>query len=146
MPIRPEFRHFYGHHWRTNIRPRILDRAGRRCELCRAPDRQVVIRYDELPGWWFDIKSGDAFRPDGSLAATVRGSEMPDTYRLVKIVITVAHLNHVAGDDRDENLKAMCQWCHLNYDKEHHHETRAHRKDSARPLLAAIELASELVQ
>lgn len=46
-----------------------------------------------------------------------------------------AHLNHVSGDDRDENLKALCQWCHLQYDKLQHHETRATRKDSARPLL-----------
>lgn len=54
----------------------------------------------------------------------------------IKVVLGVAHLNHTPGDDRDENLKALCQWCHLNYDKIHHRETRAARKDKARPLLA----------
>jgi len=44
----------------------------------------------------------------------------------------------VPGDDRDENLKAYCQWCHLNYDREHHRATRAARKDAARPLLAEV--------
>ncbi len=59
----------------------------------------------------------------------------PINRRQVLIVLTVAHLNHVAGDDRDENLLALCQWCHLNYDKLHHKETRSARKDAARPLL-----------
>ncbi len=59
-----------------------------------------------------------------------------ESTRWVRIVLTVAHLNHQAGDDRDENLKALCQWCHLNFDKVHHAETRATRKDAARPLLS----------
>lgn len=33
-----------------------------------------------------------------------------------KIVLTVAHLNHDGMDCRDENLRAMCQRCHLRYD------------------------------
>lgn len=36
------------------------------------------------------------------------------------IVLTVAHLNHIEMDVRDENLKAMCQRCHLRYDIAHH--------------------------
>lgn len=36
------------------------------------------------------------------------------------IVLTVAHMNHVEMDCRDENLKAMCQRCHLRYDQELH--------------------------
>jgi HNH endonuclease len=56
--------------------------------------------------------------------------------RVIEVVLTVAHLNHVAGDDRDENLAALCQYCHLMHDAEQHRESRATRKDSARPLLA----------
>jgi hypothetical protein len=29
--------------------------------------------------------------------------------RTVLIVLAVAHLNHTPGDDRDENLAALCQ-------------------------------------
>jgi hypothetical protein len=36
------------------------------------------------------------------------------------IVLTVAHLNHTGMDCRDENLKAMCQRCHLRYDHDLH--------------------------
>ena len=32
------------------------------------------------------------------------------------IVLTVAHLSLPESDCRDENLKAMCQRCHLRYD------------------------------
>lgn len=42
-----------------------------------------------------------------------------------KVVLTVAHLNHTPEDCRDENLRAMCNGCHLHYDKDHHAETRA---------------------
>jgi len=36
------------------------------------------------------------------------------------VVLTVAHLNHKPDDCRDENLKAMCNRCHLRYDVPHH--------------------------
>jgi hypothetical protein len=41
------------------------------------------------------------------------------------VILTVAHLNHTPEDCRDENLKAMCQGCHLHYDREHHAQTAA---------------------
>lgn len=48
------------------------------------------------------------------------------------VVLTVAHLNHTPEDCRPENLKAMCQRCHLRYDHDHHQrnarETRRSRK------------------
>ena len=34
VPIAPEYKHLYGHAWRTKIRPKILARAGYRCERC----------------------------------------------------------------------------------------------------------------
>lgn len=37
-----------------------------------------------------------------------------------KIVLTVAHLHPPESDCRDENLKAMCQRCHLRYDHDLH--------------------------
>lgn len=49
--------------------------------------------------------------------------------RLVKVVLTVAHLwqgpcaEHAAADIKcgdESHLKAMCQGCHLMYDLEHH--------------------------
>ena len=43
-------------------------------------------------------------------------------------MLTVAHLDHQPENCDDANLKAMCQRCHLAYDREHHAETRRSRK------------------
>ena len=51
------------------------------------------------------------------------------------VVLTVAHLNHDGMDCRPENLKAMCQRCHLRYDHDLHQQharmTRRGRKAHA---------------
>jgi hypothetical protein len=112
MPIKPEFRHFYGREWRLEIVPQILRRAKNQCEECGVLNGIRVWRDGQF---W-------------SLRRFKAGHR-------VRIVLTVAHLNHVPGDNRSENLKALCQWCHLNHDKEHHAESRATRKDADRPLL-----------
>jgi hypothetical protein len=42
-----------------------------------------------------------------------------------KIILTVAHLDHNPQNCAGENLKAMCQRCHLRYDVEHHKKNSA---------------------
>ena len=64
------------------------------------------------------------------------------TRPFIRVVLTVAHLNHMAGDDRDENLKALCQRDHLALDKNQHAESRASRKDLSRPILEALTSAN----
>jgi hypothetical protein len=36
-----------------------------------------------------------------------------------RVVLTVAHLDHVPENCALKNLKAWCQRCHLNYDRKH---------------------------
>lgn len=136
MPIRAELRHHYGREWRTVTRPRILARAGDKCEQCGVPNHTEVLR---VGGWWLEPLRSERVEQrwrDERGARHQNAIAAPHgPARVIRVILTVAHLNHVAGDDRDENLKALCQWCHLNYDLGHHHETRAARKDAARPLL-----------
>lgn len=47
------------------------------------------------------------------------------------VVLTVAHLNHIPEDCADDNLKAMCQGCHLHYDREHHAATAVATRSAA---------------
>lgn len=47
-----------------------------------------------------------------------QGQPNPVTGRTV--ILTVAHLNHTPTDCRPENLRAMCQRCHLSYDRPRH--------------------------
>lgn len=133
MPIRKEFRKFYqGPAWQAT-RARILARAGNKCEECGAPDKTLVARIAELPGWWFTM-DGHAYDETGAHRGVFRGSEMPEP-TFVKIKIGIAHLDHNPENGADENLKALCARCHLIHDQDKHRDTRSIRKDAARPLL-----------
>jgi 5-methylcytosine-specific restriction endonuclease McrA len=55
----------------------------------------------------------------GPRRCTERNGE-PAQWARGKVMLTVAHLNHTPEDCRPENLKAMCQRCHLRYDRDLH--------------------------
>lgn len=48
-----------------------------------------------------------------------------------RVVLTTAHLNHTPEDCSDDNLRAMCQGCHLHYDRDHHAATARQTKAAA---------------
>ena len=105
-PIRPEMRDRYPVNWKAISRRIRFDRADGRCE-CMGEcglhrDNPGPRRCDEWHG-----------RP----AKWARGD----------IVLTVAHLDHDPTNCKDDNLRALCQRCHLRYDREHHAETRARK-------------------
>lgn len=47
-----------------------------------------------------------------------------NTKRMVRVVLTIAHLDHTPENCAPSNLRALCQRCHLRYDAEHHKQTR----------------------
>jgi len=51
--------------------------------------------------------------------------------RAIRVVLTVAHLNHNPKDSRPSNLVAMCQRCHLHYDRELHRWSRTRTAEKA---------------
>ncbi len=103
MPIRPENKHRYPDDWKE-ISLRIKERAGWQCECLGECGRGTHPK--RCPN-------------KHSQPAYGTGS---------KVVLTTAHLNHTPEDCDDDNLKAMCQGCHLHYDKDHHAETRKKTK------------------
>jgi hypothetical protein len=158
LPIRKELRRFYGREWQKVIRPRILSRAGGRfkrdgtylggasCECCGRPDRTSVftVRKRNAAGapvmFWLPVEGGEKWRDHFGLPIDVfKVKGFPPK---VYVMLQVGHLNHTPGDDRQENLKAWCGWCHLHFDASHHHETRAIRKDLERPLLRELQFPS----
>jgi len=54
------------------------------------------------------------------------GSRHPDTG--ARVALTVAHLDHTPEHNAPGNLRAMCQRCHLAYDRGQHARTRRARK------------------
>lgn len=106
MPIRPENAKRYPSNWR-DISLAIKDRAGWRCEC-----------------------EGECGRGthDGR-CPNLHGEPAYGTGS--KVILTTAHLDHTPENCDPLNLKAMCQGCHLHYDRDHHAETRAATKRAA---------------
>jgi hypothetical protein len=93
----------------------IRDRAGARCE-CSGEC-----------GYKAGHQAGGI---DAGRCLSCQGEPNPVTRRTV--ILTVAHLNHTPADCRPENLRAMCQRCHLNYDRAHHIANARRRRRAAR--------------
>ncbi len=116
MPIRPENKKRYPDNWKE-ISARIrFDRAQSRCECLGECGRGT---HD---GRCSNFHGGAAYGT---------GS---------KVVLTTAHLDHTPENCADDNLKAMCQGCHLHYDREHHAQSRIENKerDSGQMRLAGL--------
>lgn len=149
MPIRPEMRHLYPppREWRA-IRARILARAGDACECrgecghehddggsvdgvkrgarCGAPNRERVSRfaYDTPAGDWVDTWDTDLGAPDDFAAAV---AVVIRDRKIVRVVLTISHRDHKPENNRVTNLRALCQRCHLRYDRHEHARTRKAR-------------------
>lgn len=116
MPIHPENRHRYPADWpaiSADIRRR---RAGDRCE-CRGE-----CGHDHVP----DQRTDDTGERFDVFRCTARNRQ-PHPVTGSTVVLTVAHLDHTPENVAPDNLRAMCQRCHLSYDREHHAESRARR-------------------
>jgi hypothetical protein len=121
MPIRPENKGLYPKDW-PQISKAIRERAGNHCEACGAPNGTDILRgveFGDRPAYAVPCGIGattyDAV--DGELLA-VRVLEQLESrgWRKVKVVLTVAHLDHQPPNCDPANLRALCQRCHNAYD------------------------------
>ncbi|MEV5140343.1 hypothetical protein AB0K71_05960 [Streptomyces syringium] len=114
MPIRPEDRARYPANWPDISRAIRFERAGGRCECLGECGRGT--HNGRCPN-----RHGAAAYGTGST-----------------VVLTTAHLDHTPENCAPENLRAMCNGCHLAYDADHHRQTAAATRR------AAIEAAGQL--
>lgn len=119
MPIRPENKARYPKNW-PEIRLAILQRAQHRCEHpgCTAIHRQLGYWRDSL---WVPLPR--ALRDAGVEGPTTVECDDGSTLKVIRIVLTIAHLDHTPENCGPENLRAWCQRHHLAYDAEHHRQT-----------------------
>lgn len=150
MPIRKDLMPMYGEKWAKVIRPRVLKRAHNACEKCRKHNKSEICMVDaEYDVLWAPMPGylGNRTHPEippfwrDSWGHFVDQCHLPDPIglygsRVRRVHLSIAHKNHTPGDDRWENLIALCQWCHLSYDLAHHAESRKLRKDAQKALLA----------
>lgn len=115
MPIRPENRARYPKDWKA-ISQRVRDRAGQKCEFCGIPNYELGAWIGGR--WHRAIPKGSGLRDNprhGEVFPCVYG-ESEVWRKLVRVVLTVAHLDHQPENCADDNLKALCQRCHNIYD------------------------------
>lgn len=96
----------YPPNWLTNIRPRILSRAGE----IRDTDGKMI---QEARCEWCNIENHTRH---------TRG---------YTIVLTIAHLDHDKENwnVNDERLAALCQACHLGYDRPRHAQNKKYGRN-----------------
>lgn len=112
MPIRPSERGRYPTDW-PYIRLRILTRAGE----VRDEDG-IVIGEAKCEGCGVHNHSW------------IRRGE-----RLVRVILTIAHLDHVPEHCDETNLRAWCQKCHNTYDARHRASGKRERAAAGNMLL-----------
>ena len=96
MPIKPENKSRYPANWKE-IRRSVLERAQNMCEFCGIENHSIVER-------WRNTRHGEM--------------ELVE----VKVVLTIAHMDNIPEHCDMDNLKALCQRCHLRYDHQLHLE------------------------
>lgn len=108
----------YPSNWKTEIRPRILERAANKCEQCGAVNHTWIMRHLDHPERFivWDSANDHAIK-DGE---EVCWNEVDGEYRTekpVRVILTVAHLDQNINNNDPSNLRAFCQRCHLNHDR-----------------------------
>lgn len=116
---------YYAPNWKDVVRPEALKRAGYRCQRCKAPNKALIWR--DKSGDWTQFPESDIQRG------------FVERKNLTKIILTIAHLNHLTFDNRPENLQALCQKCHLHHDLPHKLKMK-----KVHPLLSVDKLLTEL--
>lgn len=116
----------YPPNWKSEIRPRILERAGNKCELCGAENGDMG--YRGKGGEWFSYFGIEFLLENAGIDLFSEGLPLDHCFdkklnptKPTKIVLTVAHWHDPDPMNcTDGNLKAACQYCHLNHDKDQH--------------------------
>ena len=107
-------------------------------------DIMPPIDYSEYPDNWHQISEYIRFERANNKCETC-GAEnyKPHPVTGSKVVLTVAHINHIKDDvrynpneydpdDKGNNLVAECQKCHLSRDAKRHARNRKYGKDHNR--------------
>lgn len=116
MPIRPENKARYPKDWPAISRRIRFERSGNRCEECGVPNYEIGGRTKD--GQWHKarVTGCDRKLPECGTWDWCDGPHGVQKLRIVRIVLTVAHLDHTPENCAEENLKAWCQRCHNLYD------------------------------
>lgn len=122
----------YPVNWKKEIVPMIKERANHRCEFCGLINYSVGARikgvfYHACGNAFYDCAGAGIDFPSLNPLTYKKAREIADglnevrteeeDFKYFPIVLTVAHLDQDVNNNSPENLKALCQKCHLDYDR-----------------------------
>lgn len=119
----------YPKNWKSEIRPAILERANNKCEFCGVENNIAIFRGTIIGKEVYQRDNGAVYDADNSeflFNDYYAEIEAPETRKAIKVVLTVAHLDHDTTNNDPSNLKALCQRCHNRYDM----KQRVHNRKS----------------
>lgn len=121
----------YHPEWKKVIRPAILLRAENKCENCNVPNHKLILRGEYNGIKVYQDDDGNIFQEDNSnpLGGDYVGEVDPHMKNnFIRVVLTIAHLDHDINNNDYSNLKAFCQKCHNNHDKDYRKANRKKNK------------------
>jgi hypothetical protein len=95
----------YPENWKW-LSKQIVKDAGNRCELCYAPNGALIHRPKTSEYPWYSVENT---RPGD---------------KIIKIILTVHHIDSDKKNNTKQNLIALCQKCHLRLDLHKHMKSR----------------------
>jgi hypothetical protein len=117
LPIKRELRWFYPIDWPEISRRVRFERAGGVCEGCGRPHGETVRCLPD--GRWFDA-ARRTWRSGRGRPARWPDIEDAVAFRQTRVILAAAHLDHDPGNNRQRNLKSLCQRCHMIHDRSYH--------------------------
>lgn len=140
----------YPSNWFSEVRPSVLKRADGKCECCGI--RNYSVGYRDTQGKFigacgnvmFDLAGTGLHHPSLNNLTHKEAREIADALneegeeKYIVIVLTIAHLDNDITNNSLENLKAMCQRCHLVYDAKYHAENARNTRQLKKQQLPII--------
>jgi 5-methylcytosine-specific restriction endonuclease McrA len=99
----------YPENWKWLSRQIISD-AGNRCELCYAPNGEEIYRDKGCTYPWAIAEELDCVQFH--------------KHKIIRVVLTVHHIDSDKSNNTKQNLIALCQRCHLRLDLQKHMKNR----------------------
>lgn len=138
MPVNYED---YPENWFSEIRPRILSRANGCCEKCKARQFSVYVvsqsgeficrfkeKYESRKAAKANFeKLEKKYYARYSDLAIEKGIDEYEPLIFRIVVLTIAHLDQNRENNSDENLKALCQRCHVRHDAQYRKQNKARK-------------------
>lgn len=103
--------------------------ASNRCRRCQVPNGSLVARNPaDKEEWAAYVVEEDCWYYSDDPTTPIQ-VDAPDRWGdLIKVVLTVGHVDQNPQNNHPDNLRAWCQRCHLNHDRPYNIEKQKRKR------------------